>query len=223
MGAFPSSSFDSRAATDDSDDDLDGLGRATSSSAFHSLTNLILLHGPHGSGKSSTVHAVARELGYEVFEVFPGMGRRSAKDVERYVGDAAKNHLVVQGGGPGSPKKGGGGLFAMFAKQKAKGSGTTGEAGGSSSKGKERAKAGEETTAGGEEKVDKGPIQSLILMDEVDVLFKHEEDFWAGTSSSLPLAQADRADLPNLPLRLHRRSRASRQAVEASYRHDLHR
>ncbi|BGP04345.1 hypothetical protein JCM10049v2_000143 [Rhodotorula toruloides] len=180
MGAFPSSSFDSRAATDDSDDDLDGLGRATSSSAFHSLTNLILLHGPHGSGKSSTVHAVARELGYEVFEVFPGMGRRSAKDVERYVGDAAKNHLVVQGGGPGSPKKGGGGLFAMFAKQKAKGSGTTGEAGGSSSKGKERAKAGEETTAGGEEKVDKGPTQSLILMDEVDVLFKHEEDFWAG-------------------------------------------
>ncbi|BGP28403.1 hypothetical protein JCM10296v2_000135 [Rhodotorula toruloides] len=180
MGSFPSSSFDSRGATDDSDDDFNGLGRPSSSSAFHSLTNLILLHGPHGSGKSSTVHAVARELGYEVFEVFPGMGRRSAKDVERYVGDAAKNHLVVQGGGSGSPKKGGGGLFAMFAKQQAKGSGFAEEAGGSTSKGKERAKEGEEMIAGGEEKVEKGPTQSLILFDEVDVLFKHEEDFWAG-------------------------------------------
>ncbi|PRQ77162.1 hypothetical protein AAT19DRAFT_12580 [Rhodotorula toruloides] len=177
MAGFPSSSFDSRGATDDSDEDFDGLGRASSSSAFHSLTNLILLHGPHGSGKSSTVHAVARELGYEVFEVFPGMGRRSAKDVERYVGDAVKNHLVVQGGGSGSPKKGGGGLFAMFAKQKAKGSGTAEGEDGTKSKGKERAKEGEEAGDAGKEK---GPTQSLILVDEVDVLFKHEEDFWAG-------------------------------------------
>ncbi|BGP21259.1 AAA family ATPase [Rhodotorula toruloides] len=196
MGGSPSSSFDSRGATDESDDGLDNTRCVSASSAFHSLTNLILLHGPHGSGKSSTVHAVARELGYEVFEVFPGMGRRSAKDVERYVGDAAKNHLVVKGGGLDSPKKGGGGLFAMFSKQQEKGIVTAGEAGAPASKKKERAKEGEQ--AAGEGKEEKGPTQSLILIDEVDILFKHEEDFWAGASRSLTLLCPSRADLPNL-------------------------
>lgn len=142
-----------------------------------------------------------------MFEVFPGMGRRSAKDVERYVGDAAKNHLVVKGAGGGlnSPRKGSGsGLFAMFAKQKAKGG-----------EGKERAKKEEEG---------KGPTQSLILIDEVDILFKQEEDFWAGTSRCLQLARPGRADLPNPgSSRLRCRPHAARHAVEASCRYDLYR
>ncbi|ORY80274.1 hypothetical protein BCR35DRAFT_259765, partial [Leucosporidium creatinivorum] len=65
------------------------------------LTNLILLKGPHGSGKTSTVHAVANELNWSVFEVYPGIGKRGAKDIERYVGDVGKNHMVRSGNGPG--------------------------------------------------------------------------------------------------------------------------
>ncbi|GAA5930249.1 hypothetical protein JCM3775_004340 [Rhodotorula graminis] len=191
---YPSSSYDARASDfgddDDDDDDLLLLPSSSASrragSVFPNLTNLILLHGPHGTGKSAAVHAVASELNFEVFEVFPGMGRRSAKDLERYVGDVGRNHVVLGG----SPRKGGqggaagGSVAAMFKRLQAKveaGPVASGSAHGA--KGKEKEK---ET---GAEVRDKGPTQSLILVDEVDVLFRGDEDFWQGLIS---LAQQSR-------------------------------
>ncbi|KAI8343293.1 hypothetical protein BC941DRAFT_448110 [Chlamydoabsidia padenii] len=55
--------------------------------------NMILLVGPHGVGKTAGVFTAARETGYQVFEIHPGL-KRSLKEVHRLVGDMTKNHLV---------------------------------------------------------------------------------------------------------------------------------
>lgn len=57
------------------------------------LTNLILLNGPNGSGKTSAVYAVAEELGWDVFELNPGVVR-TRKEIDRLVGDVARNHVL---------------------------------------------------------------------------------------------------------------------------------
>lgn len=92
-----------------------------------------------------------------MFEVWPGVGKRGAKDVERLVGDVSKNHMVRNGGN--AP----GGLASMFQKVKEAAAEPAGWSDG---------------VAGTEAEV--GRKQSVILFDEVDVLYKDEKDFWLG-------------------------------------------
>ena len=61
------------------------------------LTNTILLVGPPGCGKTAAVYACAEELGWEVFEVYPGIGKRSSTTLDHLIGDVGKNHLVRNG------------------------------------------------------------------------------------------------------------------------------
>lgn len=61
------------------------------------LANSILLTGPSGTGKSAAVYAAANELGWEVFEVYPGIGKRTGGNLMSLVGDVGKNHMVGKG------------------------------------------------------------------------------------------------------------------------------
>ena len=121
------------------------------------LTNCILLVGPSGCGKSAAVHACAAELGYGVFEIFPGWGRRTGKDINTAIAQLTRNHMVGKAGKLASPR------------------------------------------------------QSLILLDEVDVLFDDDAGFWTGVieligSSQRPvvLTCADASLVPTASLPLQR-------------------
>ncbi|KAI5480628.1 Rho guanyl-nucleotide exchange factor [Pseudohyphozyma bogoriensis] len=156
---------------DGSDSGSDGegyvpRGGASRKQTFPTLSNLILLYGPTASGKTSTVHAIATELGWEVFEVNAGQGRRTAKDIERLVGDVSKNHVIHgPSNGSKSPTKKAADPFAMFrqaAKQPA------------------HKRASSTASSVDEPEQRKLGTQSLILFDEVDVLYLEEENFWSG-------------------------------------------
>ena len=138
------------------------------------LHNTILLVGPPGSGKTASVYACAEELNWEVFEVYPGIGKRSGYNIENLVGEVGKNHLVRQ-------RPHGSHDFVPF-----------------SSPSKLKRKQGlkswlksdpdVESDRGGVPQLVESEIEdsdrppsfanSLILLEEVDILFKEDHRFW---------------------------------------------
>ncbi|KAJ7068278.1 P-loop containing nucleoside triphosphate hydrolase protein [Mycena amicta] len=107
------------------------------------LANTIILFGPPGSGKTAAVYACAEELDWEVFEVYPGVGKRNGASVEALIGELGKNHLVRRTQTAGRKKGDEGSDFGFITpKQEA------------------------------------GARQSLILLEEVDVLFREDANFW---------------------------------------------
>jgi hypothetical protein len=93
--------FDSNASTSDRPQnghiDVDELRRTKPRRPVtfdDRLTNTILLVGPHGCGKTAAIYACAAELSWDVFEVYPGIGKRSGANLDTLVGEVGKNHLV---------------------------------------------------------------------------------------------------------------------------------
>ncbi|RDA94507.1 hypothetical protein CP533_2739 [Ophiocordyceps camponoti-saundersi (nom. inval.)] len=145
------------------------------------LRNTIVISGPHGCGKTAAVYAVAKETGFEVFEINSG-SRRSGKDILEKVGDMTRNHLVQQHRhqlssavasetdenctGPKKPMPRG--PMSSFLKSKP----ATAKVKAASQKAKDKSEASPPASAPQSQK------QSLILLEEADVLYEEDKQFW---------------------------------------------
>ena len=152
-------------------------------------TNAVVISGPHGCGKTAAVYAVAQELGFEVFEI-NAASRRSGRDILDRVGDMTRNHLVRQ-----DPHDEVTGNEETAEQQRAseqlKQDLESGRQGTMNSffksakgiKSKRSAKKSSPQKVGPEAneqpKKQQSQKQSLILLEEVDVLFEEDKLFWA--------------------------------------------
>ncbi|KAI9793089.1 MAG: hypothetical protein M1816_000987 [Peltula sp. TS41687] len=158
-------------------------GGAAASETGQSKTraaNCMLISGPSGCGKTAAAYAVAKELGFEVFEINSG-SRRSGKDLLEKVGDVTINHLIR-----------GNNAFEAGATPQILGSAVELDTGKSTSigsffKSKQIPRLGAEKPSKSESSTDpptqhqttRVQKQSLILLEEVDVLFEEDKTFWA--------------------------------------------
>lgn len=162
------------------------------------MSNTIVLCGPSGSGKTAAVYACAAELEWEVFEVYPGVGRRSGTALDNLIGQVGRNHLVTnQGGKPLSPVQKNNALTRFFGASAAQNPAEPCLADGSSGGtdipdigGIEIISDDEVRTPSQPPQVDPPlatePVQmlqvqakqSLILLEEVDILYRDDVNFW---------------------------------------------
>ena len=147
------------------------------------IANAVVISGPHGCGKTAAVYAVAQELGFEVFEINAG-SRRSGRDVLDRVGDMTRNHLVQKAKHSGKMEDAEAlqtaalqedissahqSTMQSFLKQDTE----------SKPNCKPRGKAIEvETKIQESPKKKSQQKQSLILLEEVDILFDEDKLFW---------------------------------------------
>ncbi|KDQ21020.1 hypothetical protein BOTBODRAFT_27035 [Botryobasidium botryosum FD-172 SS1] len=152
----------------------------------HCLTNAMLLMGPSGSGKTAAVYACAQELGWDVHEVNPGM-KRTGPALAAIAEGVGKNHVL--------PDRQTIGKSGQLVSQKVGGlaAGTVtvegtlmdepididgcrpGPSRGDSVELIARAEVDLAETANH----DKSRVkQSIILLEEVDILFKDDVNFW---------------------------------------------
>ncbi|KAK8123596.1 hypothetical protein PG999_003514 [Apiospora kogelbergensis] len=155
------------------------------------LTNAVVISGPHGCGKTAAVYAIAKELDFEIFEISPG-SRRSGKDILERIGDMTRNHLVQHKQGEVEPagieapdddevtrdlKSGKQGTMTTFFNVKPKTSAQQPRPAAKPAKANPIAKTlGEKST---KTLAGKGQKQSLILLEEVDILYEEDKQFWA--------------------------------------------
>ena len=143
------------------------------------IPNAVVISGSHGCGKTAAVYAIAKELGFEVFEVSSN-SRRSGKDLLEKVGDMTRNHLVQQHRADESVAQNGTDAKASEEIKPEKQKTMTAFFKGSSSKkvkkkdpkNKSSEDVATSTTA-------KNQKQSLILVEEVDILYEEDKQFWA--------------------------------------------
>lgn len=172
-------------------------------------SNLILLVGKFGVGKTAAVYTAAEEAGYEVFELNPGM-RRSGKDIIASVGEMTESHLVNFDGAAASSQSTEGQSETKHEKKsktqkhktKENGDKATSKSAGfmrqfaQGTTKKRKIAAPEASTDSSilndnqsavppspkaQEALHK-PKQSLVLLEEVDLLYEEDKRFWSAVA-----------------------------------------
>ncbi|CAH8496612.1 unnamed protein product [Schistosoma turkestanicum] len=164
-----------------------------------------LLIGPHGTGKSALVYALAKDLGFKIFELNPS-SRRSGKDITSQFHTALESHHVAKDNLSTSfstfqmitsscltknnskpVRKSAANFFKPVSRKNV-----------SSEKNTSSSKDAESLNLN---------CNSIVLFDEVDVLFESDRGFWSGLSSLLQLARrpviltaSDSSIVHNLPV-----------------------
>ena len=152
------------------------------------ITNAVVISGPHGCGKTATVYALAQELDFEVFEINAG-SRRSGRDLLDRVGDMTRNHLVHQSNGTESEDAN---EDLVHLTESLKQDLESGRQSNMNAFFRPKQKTGKPPkskaiTKSNQPKVERpakrqrNQKQSLILLEEVDVLFEEDKQFWVTT------------------------------------------
>jgi DNA polymerase III delta prime subunit len=151
------------------------------------VSNAVLISGPHGCGKTASAYAVAKELGYQIFEI-SSAERRSGRDVLDRVGDMTENHIVRHHGvDPGELSASEDHSHIEAAFQKDLDSGRQGKMSAFfkkqlNTKPAPKVQSLKTRTIEKLQEALKQPTkdqqQSLILLEDVDVLFKEDKEFW---------------------------------------------
>lgn len=183
------------------------------------FTNAVVLSGPHGCGKTASIYAIAKELDFEIFEINSG-ARRNGKDIMEKVGDMTRNHLVQHQHKDDTPqeeevsedeverdlKSGKQGRMTAFFKPNA----AAPQKSVKKSVKKPIKKPTESLTTNESKKSPKSQKQSLILLEEVDVLYEEDKQFWATIISMISQSKRpfimtcnDEAQVPLQSLNLH--------------------
>ena len=164
---------------------------ARTSNSGERVTNAVVVSGPHGCGKTAAVYAVARELGFEVFEINAG-SRRSGRDILDKVGDMTRNHLVKNARSDQSADANEETENMDLLSEKLKQDLDSGRQGTMNlffksqvppkkSPSKRKPKAQKPRPKQDPPRKVQSQKQSLILLEEVDVLFEEDKTFWATT------------------------------------------
>lgn len=153
------------------------------------IANSVIVSGPSGCGKTAMVYAAAKELGFEIFEINSG-SRRSGKDVLDRIGDMVENHLVQNRSldtGNTSADEDAGRLSDAFNKDLESGRQGTMKSFFTSKPKSTPLPRKEKKPKPSVEQVQKvlssskpsrGQKQSLILLEEVDIMFEEDKNFW---------------------------------------------
>ena len=147
---------------------------------FKAPKNAIVICGPHGCGKTASVYATAAKLDFEVFEIHPGM-RRSAKDIFDRVGDMTHNHLVQRTGTSsreGDSRNEEIKNATIVESEVATGKQQTMAAFTSRAKNNSSSKHVQSVVAKQDQNTNQK--QSVILLEEVDIIFEEDRGFWPG-------------------------------------------